>query len=193
MLEKRYIPGGVNGWLNVKREPSGEIVALPENLSVDFLHSKNDRDYFTANEGVEKGKSFSVAQGNLKNGSPAYWETASLNFNITKQELTYFGGKVSAVTYDRNPIFPGIHPIQLPDFPHQLGVSYVGRSRFAKTWFYLGSGVAIPGDNDRYLHTGDRSAGCVTVDPDGWTALYQFLILCRSGDGKTVGSLTVVR
>jgi hypothetical protein len=193
MSEKRYISGGSNGWLNVKREPSGQVIALPEYLAVEFLHNKNGRDHFKVSEGVESGKLFSVVQGSLKSGSPAYKSAASLNYNLSKQELTYPGGKVSAVTYDRNPILPGTHPIQIPDFPHQLGASYVSRSRYAKTWFYLGNGVAIPGSNDRYLHTGSMSAGCVTVDPDSWTALYQFLILCRSGNGKTVGSITVVR
>lgn len=50
-----------------------------------------------------------------------------------------------------------------------------------------------PCQNDRYLHPGTASAGCITVDPASWTKLYQHLILCRRGDGKTVGSVTVLR
>ena len=30
MAEKRYVVGGHDGWLNVKREPSGLVVAIPE-------------------------------------------------------------------------------------------------------------------------------------------------------------------
>lgn len=66
-------------------------------------------------------------------------------------------------------------------------------SRYAKTWFFLGHGNAQAGERglDRYLHTGLISAGCVTVDPEHWTRLYELIIKCRSNDGKTIGSLTV--
>jgi hypothetical protein len=57
--------------------------------------------------------------------------------------------------------------------------------------FYLGKDGTSK--NDRYLHTGSVSFGCITVDPDEWTALYKYLILSRKGDGKNVGTIKVIK
>lgn len=194
MPEKRYVVGGHDGWLNVKREPSGVIVAIPEYLQVELIESKNGRDSFTILEGVERGKKFSVKTGNLKSGDPGYRGMANLKFEITKELLTYSGGQIKAITDKDNPIEAGkSHPIQIPDFPHNGGIGYLARSVYAKNWFYLGVGNAVSGNNDRYLHPGRESAGCITVDALAWTRLYQYLILCRSGDGHAVGKITVLR
>ncbi len=144
-------------------------------------------------EGVEQGSRFSVLAGNLRSGNAGYKPAVSLQFSLSRETLTYAGSSVRAVTYDGSPVPIGQHPIQIPDFPHDGGLTYIGHSPFAKTWFYLGVGAAVPGRNDRYLHTGMRSAGCITVDPSGWTTLYRHLILGRSGNAKTVGTVTVVR
>ena len=193
MSEKRYIVGGMDGWLNIKREPSGQVIALPEFLQVDLTESKEGRDYFTVLEGVELGKKFSVKTGNLTSAYPGFRGLAHVQFSLSKSLLTYPSGKTKAITGKERPIPVGNHPIQIPDFPHSTPVAYIRQSHFAKTWFYLGHGAAVPGRNDRYLHTGTLSDGCITVDPSGWTQFYQYLILCRSGDGKTVGMVSVVR
>jgi hypothetical protein len=193
MPDKRYVAAASSdGWLLVKPEPFGVNIALPEYLAVDVTSSNNGRDHFTALEGVYEGKTFSVIGGHLKPGNPGYRTAAKLHFNIGKQLLNFPGGQVKAITSPQNPVATGSHPIQIPDFPHDLGSAYLAQSQYAKNWFYLGQGVALPGNNDRYLHTGRVSAGCVTVDPGSWTVLYRYLILCRSGDGKTVGAITVV-
>jgi hypothetical protein len=183
----------MDGWLNVKREPSGEIVALPEFTKVEVALSQDGRDYFVVQEGVERGSRFSVKAGNLKVGNPGYRTAASLEFSLSREVLTFFGGQIKAITHSRNPIPIGIHPIQMPDFPHRLGGGYMGQSSYSKTWFYLGYGYAVRGSNDRYLHPGSVSAGCITVDPSMWTALYQYLVRCRSGNAKTVGNVVVSR
>ena len=194
MPDKRHIVGGKDGWLNIKREPSGAIVAVPEYLQVELIASKDGRDRFTVLEGVERGKKFSVKTGNLRSGNPGYHGSADLTFNITKELLIYPGGQVKAVTDTANPISDSkSHPIQIPDFPHERGMGYLAHSEYAKNWFYLGHGNAMPGSNDRYLHTGRESAGCITVDPNGWTRLYQYLILCRRGDRETIGTVVVVK
>ena len=36
MGEKRHVIGGNDGWLNVRREPSGQIIALIEYSQVEF-------------------------------------------------------------------------------------------------------------------------------------------------------------
>jgi hypothetical protein len=192
MAELEYLVDGVDGWLRVKREPSGEIVALPEYLKVDVTSREGGRDHFTVLEGTERNKHFSVLAGNLRGSDPGYRASAGLQFSLSLHQLTFPGGSVRAITDDRNPVPIGQHPIQIPDFPHDLGFGYLGQSRFATSWFYLGTGRAIRGRNDRYLHTGRASAGCITVDPSGWTALYKRLILSRSGNGTTVGTVSVV-
>lgn len=193
MAEKRYTVGSSQGWLNIKREPSGQIIAVPGFLQVQFTVAKDGRDYFTVLEGPEKGGTFSVKAGNLKPGVPSYKGPAKLEFSPTKQLLTYAGGIIKAITHPDNPVPLGMHPIQLPDFPHDIGAGYLAQTSYAMNWFYLGRGNALPGNNDRYLHAGRVSAGCITVEPTGWTKLYEYLILCRSNDAKTVGSVSVVR
>lgn len=126
MSEKRHIVGGADGWLNVKREPTGEIVALPEYLHVEVSQCKDGRDYFKALEGSGQGRAFSVKQGHLKSGTPAYKHAARIEFHLAAETLSYLGKSVKAIT--------------------------------------ASGSSAIPN-----------------------------LILCRSGDGKTVGSIIVLR
>lgn len=193
MSDTRYASGGPDGWLRVRREGSGDIVSLPEYLQVRLVESKDGRDYFTPMEGVYAGRRLSVKSGHLNKGRPEYRGAAHLRFELSREVLHYPGGEIRAITYDDGPIPLGTHPIQLPDFPHDKGRHYLGNSAYAMNWFYLGHGEAVDGRGDRYLHAGRASAGCVTVDPMAWTNLYRYLILCRSGDGKTVGTINVVR
>jgi hypothetical protein len=143
MAEKRHTIGGNDGWLNVKREPGGEIVALPEYLQVEFSHNRDGREFFEV--------------------GPARLQACCA------PRVHHHGAKIDLARRKRQ----GDHG--------------------ARNWFYLGRAAAIRGGNERYLHTGRVSLGCVTVDPVEWTKVYQYLILCRSGDGKTVGSIVVRR
>ena len=185
---KKYIRRTNDGWMTVimdgKREP------VPEYLKVDLIENKGGRDHFTILEGVYKGKAASLAQGNLRSGS-VHTNAVHLTFDLRKAELSYNSVKIHAFTDNANPIKKGEHPIQIPDFPHEGGKYYLDKSAYALNWFYLGVGHAVKGKNDRYLHPGAGSAGCITVDPDEWTKLYQYIILSRSGDGKNVGKVTV--
>jgi hypothetical protein len=193
MSETRYTSGGPDGWLRVRREGSDDVVCLPEYLKVRLSEARNGRDHFTPLEGVHAGARFSVKAGNLTAQRPEYKGPVHLQFSIGRRILSYPGGPITAITVVDNPIPLGMHPVQLPDFPHVSGQGYLGQSAYALTWFYLGHGDAVPGQGDRYLHAGNRSAGCITVDPLMWTSLYRCLVLSRRGDGKTVGTISVVR
>jgi hypothetical protein len=92
MSEKRYAVGGTDGWLNVKREPSGTVVAIPEYLRVDHERASEGRDHFRPTEGVERGKAFSVKTGNLKAGDPGYRPPAALQFDLRRGVLMFPGG-----------------------------------------------------------------------------------------------------
>ena len=121
MPEKRYMVGGADGWLNVKREPSGVVVAIPEYTQAELDDTENGRDHFKVLEGVERGKKFSVKAGNLKPGTPAYRTAANIQFNLTRELITYPGGQIKAVTHARNPIPVGAHPIRYQTFPIPSG------------------------------------------------------------------------
>ena len=112
MSEQRYIIGSSEGWLNVKSEPGGMVIALPEYRQVEFQKNADGRDYFTASEGVQSGKNFSAKQGNLGARHHAtYRPGVRLVFNMGKQELIYPGGVVKAVTFLDKPTPLGMHPI----------------------------------------------------------------------------------
>ena len=193
MASRRNIIGGSDGWLRIKLEPSGEIVSVPEHLQVELSGSSQGRDFLTVLEGVHQGKRGSVTSGNLTPAAIPLRKAARLVFTKSTGILVCGTAKMHAEMFPLNEISDGEHPIQLPDFPHAGGRGYLTDSRYAKTWFYLGYGNARAGSEglDRYLHTGRVSAGCVTVEPSGWTQLYELIIKCRSNDGKTIGSLTV--
>ncbi len=191
-----HVVGGRSGWLRTKLEPSGIEVSLPEYLKVDITESKDGREYFTILEGVHKGKKASVklsADGSSNLGTMAmYRGAAKLVFNIAKGEVTYGGGVAKAITHPDSPTPKGTHPIQIPDYPHRAGDTYLSTTPYTLSWFFLGVGNAVTNSSDRYLHTGTRSLGCVTVNPDEWTKLYKHLILSRTGDDRNVGTITVV-
>ena len=193
MASKRNIIGGNDGWLRIKLEPYGEIVSVPEHLQVELASSAGGRDFFTVLEGPHRGRKCSVTAGNLSPALIPMRKAASLVFRKSTGVLTCGTATMHAEMAPFNEIPNGLHPIQLPDFPHQGGRGYMTDSKYAKTWFYLGHGTAKPGENglDRYLHTGMISGGCVTVNPDQWTQLYELICKCRSNDGKTIGTITV--
>ena len=62
----------------------------------------------------------------------------------------------------------------------------------AMTWFHLGTGRVVQGNNARYLHPGRESDGCVTVtDVRYWDRLYEALILAREAGERTIGTIRI--
>ncbi len=195
-MANRYIITDSSGWLRVRLEPSQRIISLPEYLRVEDLGRRDHRDHFKILEGIHTGTLASVAARGastswLGSPLPAYRGPVTLRFKKGADKLQTPIGPLDATTDSRNPIPNGTHPIQLPDYPHDLGRGYLSDASKAMTWFHLGTGIAAPG-NDRYLHVGLVSAGCVTVtDRRRWDALYSRLILARAPGGRAVGSLVV--
>jgi hypothetical protein len=192
--EIKYVPAmsSSSGLLDVLREPSQERISLPEYLKVNVIRSANGRDFFAVLEGVEKEGNFSVRSGYLSSVRPGYRPAARVKFSLSERRVVVNGIGFSAFTHPSNPISLDDHSIHVPGSAHRGGLRYLQQAKYARTWFFVGNGKPIPGANDRYLHTGENSAGCVTVNPSDWDSLYEALILCRSGDGK-IGKLTVVR
>lgn len=192
MGSKCNIVGGRDGWMRIRVEPVGDIVSVPEHLLVEVAETKGGRDFFTVLEGIHRGKRCSLTAGNLTPAAIPFRRAAQLYFSKSEGILTCGTLRIGAQMRG-NPIANGEHPVQIPDFPHVKGAKYMDESRFAKSWFFLGYGSAKEGDQgeDRYLHPGILSGGCVTIDALDWTALYELIIRCRSNDGITIGSLIV--
>jgi hypothetical protein len=202
-MTKVYVLPTSDGWLNVRLEPSGQVIAIPEYLAVDLDSTRQDgagkRDYFTILEGVNRSRKASVrwsgGKSNLSASAFSYRGSANLVLDKRLRKLSYPGGSAQVADLGESlgavPIANGTHPVQIPDFPHPGGRDYLSRSPYATSWFYLGIGAAVSGNNDRYLHTGRYSAGCITMDASDWTALYKAIIFCRRGNNVDVGTVVV--
>jgi hypothetical protein len=189
---RHYVDAGAHdGWVPARPEPAGIGVMLPAFLAVDVTSSSGGRDRFKVLEGVHAGRTFSASAAHLRPGNPGYRGPAHLHYNIGKQRLNFAGGQVRATTSAQAPIAAGAHSLHIPDAPHDPGTPQTTAS-CATTGFYLGRGVPAAATNDGYLSTGRATDGGITVELSDWPALYRYLILCRSGDGKTVGEVEVV-
>ncbi|MDB5864838.1 MAG: hypothetical protein JWO70_2644 [Betaproteobacteria bacterium] len=193
MPDKKYVAVASSGeWAPARPEPAGIGVMLPEFLSVEVTSSGGGRDHFKVLEGLYAGRTFSMSAAHLRPGNPGYRGPAHLHFNIGKQRLNFPGGQVRATTGAHVPIAPGSYPVHIPDVPHDSGAARPGAPQCAATWFYLGRGVPNPGSDESYLNTGATSDGGITVELSDWPALHRYLMLCRSGDARTVGAVDVV-
>ena len=95
--------------------------------------------------------------------------------------------KYIAVDYPNAVWTKGIYDIEIPDYPHAGGLNYQTSAAHATIWF------RISHDNDRYLHTGNGSLGCITIiEKNRWEELFSSLISARKGDGISIGILKII-
>lgn len=180
------------GWLRVKPDNGGEEFSIPIHLKVQLGGKDDGREHFAILEGIRKNTKASVK---LKKDSPSRFsknnphkKSAILIYSISKKTLK-FGKKTYKTTdYPEAPWTKGIYNIEIPDNPHKLGLAFIGLAPHAITWFR----ISHP-DGDRYLHTGGRSRGCITlIEQKRWDELYWILISTRRGDNLNIGTITVV-
>lgn len=124
------------------------------------------------------------------NNWPMYVGKLWLGYNPEKSPKGIIGHVLKAfsirvLTWRDDPAPTNWTAIRIPDFPHGKGGPYMTESMYAKTWFPIGD----PKD-ERYLHAGQISGGCLTVDPKGWTRVYEYLIRRRK-DSFNVGAVHV--
>lgn len=188
----RYIPDVNNGWLKVKIT-SGETVSLPAFLKVQLGYIKSGREYFTILEGPYRGQKASVSLDNANNSNSRlltdikYEPLIHLRYSISQKKLIIGNMKYKATDYAETPWKKGLYDIEIPDYPHLGGGHYENRSFRAKSWFRVGH------DGERYLHTGSRSLGCITItEIEKWNEIYDKLIKARKGDFLSVGVLEVI-
>ena len=81
-----------------------------------------------------------------------------------------------------------MYDIKIPDYYHRGGRNYLDRAKLAPVWFK----TTHPGD-DRYVHPGAYSLGCVTLtEIERWDGLCETLLRARKGDSQGVGVLEVI-
>jgi hypothetical protein len=191
VINKHYIAAAApDAWIPARPEHSGlgMEVMLPEYLAVGIRSTLGGRDIFEVLEGMHSGEAYSLAVGRLRTGNPGWQGPARLSFNIGKQRLNFPGGQVRAKTSPQRPIAPGTYALNIPDYPHDVGG---GNLSNARSWFYLGRGAPPASGSAGYLNTLRPSDGGITVEAADWPVLYQYLILCRNSDGRSVGSVAV--
>jgi hypothetical protein len=188
----RFVPDISRGWLLVRIESTGTNESLPYTVAVSYVKTERGREYFTILEGAYRTKSASVSLNTDRTSRFLTTDPRSrgvrLRFTKSTGVLEVLGttSRYQTITDPGDPIPNGEWDIEIPDYPHALGASYQNRAQRAKTWFHLGH------SGDRYLHTGRRSAGCVTVtEVERWDELYLQIIGARKGDGVSVGVLEV--
>ncbi len=192
-IEKiKYIPDTDNGWFKVKMT-SGDITYLPAFLKVQSEYIEKGREYFTILEGIYRNQKASVSLDNINNNSSRllvdvkHESLIYLQYSISQNKLIVNSKKYVATDYTETPWDKGWYDIELPDYPHTGGRGYLDGSSRAKTWFRIGH------EGDRYLHTGNRSLGCITItEIEKWNEIYNKLIKARKGDFLSIGVLEVV-
>lgn len=188
----RYIPDVNNGWLKVKIT-SGKIISLPAFLKVQLGQIESGREYFTILEGPYRGQQASVSLDNENNNNSwlltdiKYEPLIHFQYSISQKKLIIGNMKYKATDYTDTPWKKGLYDIEIPDYPHSGGGYYENRSFRAKSWFRVGH------DGERYVHTGSRSLGCITItEIEKWDKIYDKLIKARKGDFLSVGVLEII-
>ena len=185
-----YIPDENDGWLMVRLKDDKAIISLPAYLNVKIERANNAREYFTILEGRYRGKLASVRfkeDGSSHLISNVQHESmVRASYSISRKTFTLNGKIYKTVDYKKALWRKGLYDIEIPDAPHRGGLNYTKIKR-AKTWFRVGH------TGDRYLHTGSRSLGCITIiETTRWIEIYNTLIKARKGDFMSIGVLEVI-
>ena len=210
MAKIRYLPeDGGQGFIDVIMTATGQRIALPGYLKLNYLGIKvlngKKRDYFIPYEGRWKNRELSVTR---KSDGGSYLVTgyilgpAKIIFNPVKANLWYgegssrvgpiFAQGSSPDIPGSKPLRDGVYEISIPDEPHPDGDPYLSQSSYARLWYPIPADQDRDGDDDeRFLHCGAVSAGCVTVrDVPQWTGICKYLYNRRLKNG-VVGTITV--
>jgi len=152
--------------------------SLPAYLKIKVDRSDAQREYFTILEGPHRGRLASVI---LQDDGSSQFITgvkhesmARAQYSISQKTFILNGKRYITVDYPGSPWKKGFYDIEIPDYPHEGGRSYLAKSKRAMTWFRIGHG------GERYLHAGGYSLGCMTVtEITRWMEIYDALIIKR--------------
>ncbi|MCX6720806.1 MAG: hypothetical protein NTW11_03300 [Candidatus Staskawiczbacteria bacterium] len=185
------VPDRGDGWIKVVLEKDKSKINLPAFLRVKIENSDRKREHFMILEGPYRGERASIVL--RENGSSQfifiaeYGSEALAKYSISKKIFILNGKEYKAADYPANPWKKGLYDIEIPDYPHLGGLRYLELAPKAKIWFRIGH------TGERYLHTGSRSLGCITIiEKTLWSEIYNTLIKARKSDSISVGVLEVV-
>jgi hypothetical protein len=187
----KCVPDNSDGWLRVILDSDNSTINLPAFLEVKINSNDGKREHFTILEGSYRGKNASVI---LKENSISQFVskvntrlTKKIIYSISNKAIILDGKKYKAADYSNAPWQKGFYDIEIPDYPHSGGSRYQKEAPRAKTWFRIGH------QGEKYLHTGRRSLGCITItELQRWAEIYNVLIKARKNDFVSVGVLEVV-
>jgi hypothetical protein len=187
----RYVAGlNPNSWLSVRFD-AGFEEEIPHLLAVELVEITAQAIRFRILEGRYKGElaqiSNSPRRDYLRQEVGVRREAAQMVLRSGVQRLQIGGvGEFSVMVDPRNPIPRGTYRVEIPDEPHDKGAPYLDRAKYARTWFRIGD------QGDRYLHTGEVTVGCATVNAvESWDEICKVLLRSRL-DSQAVGTLEVL-
>ena len=103
------------------------------------------------------------------------------------------GRSYKTIKYEGAPWEKGFYDIEIADYAHAPGERYTSVAPKAKVWFHIGHGRSDEKKDQKYIHTGSVTLGCITLDKtEKWNEVYEVLIRARLGDSKSVGILEVI-
>ena len=199
----KYIKSTTDGLLKVKGSfPGGQTeLSLPSGLRVVLKETKGGRDYGTIDEGVLKGSAFNVTTGYLvdtyarvsglkvkarprKSGASLLKDEIALEVTISWVEGTTAKtiGPINAITSATDLLEAGKNRIRIADFGHDKGAGYPPHGM---VWFR----VATTKVGEYYIHGGEVTKGCLTIDPQRWTDVYTVLHKARAPGDQYAGEL----
>lgn len=202
-----------DGWLAVKLDSTGLLVALCEFTKVTLIKESGGRTYFRIADGNSEfaGQTASLKSENAMQyltdaptsgqatvkvkyaGAPAYAVSEFKGRRLQQWAQVSFNGQTAKVTlntiWDENytPIPPGRHRIMAPDRSHANvptgGYKVKANLHCTDVWFPIEL-QGKKGNSSRYIHVGHISEGCVTFyELSKWNDIYDYLI-CRRVKGE---------
>ena len=198
----RYLPEqGGQGFVDVIMTATGERIALPGYLKINYLRTRNNRDYFIPYEGKWKNRELSITRKPDGGSYLVYGyirSAAQVILNPAKANIWYGTGRnrvgpIFAQIDSSNQIPDGTYDLSVPDEAHRdYGEQYLSQSSYSMVWFPIPLDKDRDGrDDERFLHCGRVSEGCATVrDLNYWTRIYKYLYNRRLRQG-VVGTITI--
>lgn len=201
-------------WINVRLEPSKDIVNLLYGTRVEFERTESNRDYFKILDFEHQNKSASLSQQQTGGGfttrliapltylGPAKvdWDARSKKVvvsvpsdpRITPIEAAGISdtdaAKLPNGTFKLRPRMEVFDPKVDPPAKGELYERYLNAAPHFYTWWLI---EHMP-ERGFFFHTGGGTAGCVTVtEMAKWESMFQLLTKCRTSDYKHIGEITI--
>jgi len=179
-----------DGWRLVLMDKYGKK-HIPQGTRVKFGYVDDAREYFTILEGKYKNEkasltkephSYLTSRNRIKPKAELKLYKKQKKLEVNGKTYDAFSGTGFFEDFSTGGAIPtGKYYLEMPDEPHsELGNTYKDETKYATSWFriaYIDGGGYV---DDRYLHAGYNSLGCITVyDIKAWTEIYEDLIYRR--------------